>query len=151
MRNKIDSLIKEALKNGEKDRLETFRAIKTAFVVYTSQGKNFEMTDSVELDILRTLIKQREKSAKEYRDAGREDLGSKELTEIEIIKEFVPKEPGREEIIEVIKDCDDSYITANGKIEIQKKVMGNVMKFCKAKLPSASGKLISDIIKEFLV
>lgn len=151
MRKEIDMLIKEALKNGEKERLETLRAIKTAFVVYTSQGKSFEITDSIELDILRTLVKQREKSSVEYTEAGRLDLAEKENNEIEIIKEFIPKEPGREEIIEVIKDCDDSYITASGNIEIQKKVMGNVIKYTKSKLPNASGKLISDIIKEFLV
>ena len=50
------------------------------------------------LDILTKMVKQREESSKMYREAGREELETQELDEMEIIREFMPKQLSDDEV-----------------------------------------------------
>jgi uncharacterized protein YqeY len=140
--------IKEAMKSGDKDKLRTFRFIKAEFQKYESQGADFKVGEKEEMDILRTMIKQREKSIQEYETSGRTDLADAEKKEIEIISEYLPKEPSDAEIYAVIleflgKQDIDSVV-------LEKKDMGKVMAYLKTKLPTASGKKLSELIKTLI-
>lgn len=140
--------IKEAMKSGDKDKLRTFRFIKSEVQKYESQGANFTVGEKEQMDILRMMIKQREKSIQEYENSGRNDLAEAEKKEIEIISEFLPKEPSDAEIYAAIleflgKQEIDSVV-------LEKKDMGKVMAHLKTKLPTASGKKLSELIKTLI-
>ena len=144
----INDLIKEALKSGDKERLATYRLIKSEFQKYEAQGTEFKIDPIIEANILRTMIKQREKSIQEYKNSGRLDLAENETREINIISEFLPKEPTDEEIYAEIMSfmgCQD--ITS---VVLEKSDMGKVMAHLKTKLPTASGKRVSELVRSLI-
>jgi len=136
--NKLDDLIKEAMKSGEKTRLGVFRSIKTAFMEFRTAKDAKPLDDAAEIKVLRKMIAQREDAAAEYVRGGREDLAEKELLEVQVIKEFLPAEITRETIEEA----------ARGIIDVKElKMMGGYIKALKEKFPTADGKLISEVVK----
>lgn len=144
----INDLIKEALKNGDKERLATYRLIKSEFQKYEAQGSEFKIDAVTEANILRSMIKQREKSIQEYNNSGRLDLAENESREINIISEFLPKEPTDEEIyaeIMLFLGCQDI-----ASVVLERSDMGRVMAHLKTKLPTASGKRVSELVKSLI-
>lgn len=136
--NKLDDLIKGAMKSGEKTRLGVFRSIKTAFMEFRTAKDAKPLDDAAEIKVLRKLVAQREDAAAEYVRGGREDLAENELKEAEIIKEFLPAEISRETIAEEGRKI----------IEVKEmRMMGGYIKALKEKFPTADGKLISEVVK----
>ena len=72
------------------------------------------------------MIKQRQESSKTYSDAGRCDLAEREEAEIEVIRNFMPKQLSDEEVGEII----DGLIDKIGAKDI--KDMGKVMGILKS-------------------
>lgn len=89
----IDKLITEARKNGNTTELEICQLIKAAFI----ENKHAKKPIS-EIEVLRKMIKEREKAVKIYQDAGRNDLAFKEANEITFIKMYLPATPTTEQI-----------------------------------------------------
>ena len=143
----LDVLIREAMKSGDKIRLETLRAIKTAEMEYRTAKNAKPLDDTAEVGILRKMISQREDAAAEYVKGGREDLAEKELLEVEVIKEFLPAEITQAEIEEAVEKWKKENNIEN---KIPKKSMGIVIKYVKSQLPMADGKLTADIVKNML-
>lgn len=150
---KIDDLISEALKNHNDYELRTYRAIKSEFLKFKT-AKNAKIFDeSAELQILKKMAQQREDSISEFQKAGREDLVQYEREELEVIQKFLP-EPVKESDIyyELDKYCkSENLLSENGQNLIPKKEMGNVIKHLKNSFPTADGKLISNIVKEYVL
>ena len=92
----IDKLITEARKNGNTTELEICQLIKAAFI----ENKHAKKPIS-EIDVLRKMVKEREKAIKMYEEAGRNDLAFKEANEITFIKMYLPATPTTEQI----RDC----------------------------------------------
>ena len=144
----INQIIKEALRSGDKERLNTYRLIKAEFQKYESQGSNFTIGEKEEADILRMMIKQREKSIADYEKSGRTDLAENEKKEVEIISEFLPTEPSDDEIYaEIMTFMGVQDIPS---VVLDRKDMGKVMAHIKQKLPLASGKRVSEIVKSLI-
>lgn len=92
------------------------------------RGKGKDKADNEEvLDILTKMIKQRIDSSKMYREGGRPELEQQELEEIEIIREFLPKQLGEEESQAAI----NAAIEETGAESLRD--MGKVMGVLKAK------------------
>lgn len=89
----IDKLITEARKNGNTTELEICQLIKAAFI----ENKHAKKPIS-EIEVLRKMVKEREKAIKMYQDAGRNDLAFKEANEITFIKMYLPATPTTEQI-----------------------------------------------------
>ena len=140
--------LKEAMRSGDKDKLRTFRLIKAEFQKYESQGQDYVVGEKEQTDILRMMIKQREKSIQEYLNSGREDLVETEKKEVEIISEFLPKEPSDQEIYSEILDFLGKQDISS--VVLDKKDMGKVMAHLRSKLPTAYGKKLSDLIKTLI-
>ena len=71
IQEKLNELIKEAMKSGDKIRLETLRAIKTAEMEYRTAKNAKPLDESAEIGILRKMVSQREDAAAEYVRGGR--------------------------------------------------------------------------------
>ena len=89
----INKLITEARKNGNTTELEICQLIKAAFIENQHSKK-----PTTEVEVLRKMVKEREKAVKMYEDAGRNDLAFKEANEITFIKMYLPKQPTTEQI-----------------------------------------------------
>jgi len=124
MRNLITEAMKLSMKAKNQRRTSTLRLINAAINDrdITLRGKGKDAADEEEvLDILTKMVKQREESSKMYRDGGREELEQQELEEIDIIREFLPKQLSAEEAEAAVNEA----ITETGAESLRD--MGKVM------------------------
>ena len=140
---KIDKMIMEALKAGEKVKAGAFRMLKSEFLVFKTAKNAKPLDEAAEISIIKKMIKQRQDAAKEYLTAGRLELADNELDEVEVLKVLLPAEITEEQIKEAVKEVANTT-------EPIKKNMGVFMKEVKAKYPTADGKLVSQIVSTFL-
>ena len=125
MRDTIQSSLKTALKAGQAKEVSTLRLISAALkdkdIAARSKGNTDGISDDEILSMLQTMIKQRQESAKMYREGGREELAQSENDEIEIIKTFLPEQMDDA----AVADAISAAIGATGAESI--KDMGKVM------------------------
>ena len=93
------------------------------------------------------MLKQRNDSCEAFKKAGRQDLLKKELEEINIINEFLPKQLGENETKKICEDAikknGASSIKDMGKIMgVLKKDHGDVLDF------SVVSKIIKDLLNK---
>ena len=124
-REEFNTALKEALKGKDQVGMSTIRlmiaALKDRDIAARGKGQAEGVSDDEILNMLQSMIKQRMESTKTYRDAGREDLATREEAEIEVIKRFLPKQMDDTEV----KNTVDSLIAELGISDI--KEMGKVM------------------------
>ena len=147
LENKIEERLNQSLKNKEKNVFPTLRLIISAIKDFKIASKIREgsLKDQEIITILKKMNKQRNDSCLAYKNAGREDLLKKELEEISIINNFLPKQMNEEEtkIIckKVIEKLEAKSIKDMGKVMgVLKKDYGDVLDFSK----------VSNLIKELL-
>lgn len=142
---RIDNLISESLKNQDHNRLSVLRLIKAELVKKEKDG--VKLDEKSEGMILQKMISQREDSIKQYNSAGRKDLVESETIELNIIKEYAPKQVSDDEIKnkarEVINDLSKSK-------QITMKNTKEIISIVQETYPTANGKIISQVIKEFI-
>ena len=93
LRDEIQTAVKEAMKNHEAERLSTVRMILAGIKEkdVDARGKGKECASEADiLSMMQTMIKQRQESAKIYREGNRAELAEKEEAEIAVIQGFCP-------------------------------------------------------------
>ena len=141
----IESEIKQAMLAKNQPRLLALRAIKSAILLEETAGTAHELTSDQEMKILMKAVKQRKESAETYVANGRQELAEKELSEVAVIEEFLPKMLSEAELTERLKDII-ARIGATGPGDIGK-VMGTATKELAG---LAEGKAISATAKSLL-
>jgi len=131
MRDRVNSALKQAMKDKQPERLSTLRlinaAIKDRDIDARSDGNDEGVPDSEILAILGKMAKQRQESARAYEEGGRLDLAERERAEIVIIEEFLPRQLSQAEVDKAI----DAAVADIGAQSIRD--MGKVMAALKAK------------------
>jgi uncharacterized protein YqeY len=146
LKDQIDTDIKHAMLNKQKDDLRALRAIKSLILLAeTEKGNKEELKDDVEMGILMKAAKQRKDSIRIYEDQGRHDLAQKEKAELIIIERYLPKQMTENEIEDELKNI----IADTGAQGMQDmgKVMGQATKKLAGK---AEGKKIAELTKKLL-
>lgn len=108
LRDDINNALKTAMKEQDKARLSTLRLINAAVKDrdIANRGEGKAAVDDGELQsILARMIKQREESAKMYDEGGRPELSAAERAEIEIIREFLPRQLDDAEVEKATADA----------------------------------------------
>jgi len=142
----INADIKAAMLAKEKEKLESLRAIKAAFLMAkTEKGSDGKLSEDKELKIIQKLVKQRKDSAELYKTNNREELYAKEIAEAKIIEQYLPKQMSEQEIVAVIEEVI-AKVGAAGPQDMGK-VMGVVSKQLSGK---AEGRVIAQKVKELL-
>ena len=103
LKEKINNDLKEAMKSGDKVRLETIRSIRALILEYDKSGKKTEMTVEDEISMLNTALKKRKESVEQFEKGNRPELAEKEKAELKIILEYLPKQLTEEEVFEEVK------------------------------------------------
>lgn len=143
----INKLIAEAMKNREKERLETLKLIKAQFLIAEKSGEPFD--EAKELKILLKMVDQRNESIEQYKKANREDLVKQEEIEIKVIKEFIPKQPTEADIaLETERVIDELQKENGADWKPSMKDMKTVLTKVQEKYPTVNGKVVSNILKE---
>lgn len=96
LRDRLQTALKEAMKAREADRLSTLRLINAALkdreIALRGEAGDAGLGEGDILAILGRLVKQRQESARAYEEGGRLELAEKELAEVKVIEEFLPRQ-----------------------------------------------------------
>ncbi len=145
LKDQIDQDIKKAMLAKDQARLRSLRAIKSAILNAETEKNAGNFDESAELKLLQRLVKQRKESAEIYSQQNRPDLYAIEKEEQEIIESYLPKQLGRSEVEQAIRQL----VAESGATSV--KDMGKVMGMAnKALAGQADGKTISEIVREVL-
>lgn len=131
LRNRLNAALKDAMRAKEAERLSTLRlinaAIKDREIAARGEAEDDGVSDDVILSIMGRMVKQRQESARAYEEGGRLELAEKELSEIGVIEEFLPRQLDADESVAAV----DAAIAEVGATSIRD--MGKVMAVLKAK------------------
>ena len=142
LKEKIFDDMKTAMRAKDAERLSVLRMVK-AKLMNREIDSDDGLSDEDTIKTLNTLVKQRRDSADQYQKAGRDELAKKELSEISVIEDYLPKSATPEEIEAAVTEA----IAETGAESM--KDMGNVMKATLAKLSdkTVDGKAASEIVR----
>ena len=144
---KINESIKDSMKKKDNLRLDSLRAIKSAILIEkTKSGSKDQIKESVILKILQKMVKQRNDSAKIYLEQKRDELANIEISQADIISEFLPDQLSESDLSEII----DKVILDNGANSMKDmgKVIFNVTQRVSGQ---AEGRVIAEIVKRKLM
>ena len=144
---KINESIKGSMKEKNRLRLDSLRAIKSAILIEkTKSGSKDQIEESVVLKILQKMVKQRNDSAKIYLEQNRKELAEIEVSQANIISEFLPTQLSESELSEII----DKVIEEVGAESM--KDMGKVISKVNERVSGqAEGRVIAEIVKKKLM
>lgn len=142
---KINQDLKDAMRSGDKIRLETIRSIRALILEYEKSGTGKELNAEEEIRMLTTAAKKRKESIEQFRNGGRIELAEKEEAELKIIEEYLPKQLSLEEILSEVKRIA-SEVGAKSKEDFPK-LMPVAAKALKGK---ADGKVVKEIVEKIL-
>ena len=128
LREKINQQFNAAMKDKNKTLVSTLRlilaAIKERDIANRTGGKKEEVKDQEIIRTLQKMKKQRQDSADLYKKGGRQELLNAEMTEIQIINTFLPKQLTEEETKKICKEIIES--TGASGIKDMGKIMGSL-------------------------
>ncbi len=135
---------KNALKAKDKFTAGVISTAKAA-VLLVEKTDNRKLEDDEVISILAKEVKQRRESILEFEKGNRQDLVDQCKSEIEILLKYLPQQLNEEEIKQIVKESAEE-VGANSI-----KDMGKVMSAVRPKVVGkADGKLVSEIVKEYL-
>lgn len=147
LKDRISEDLKTAMKSGDKLRLETLRTLRAALMEreIEKRGGGPGMTPDDEVGVLTSAAKKRKESIESFAKGGRQDLVDQETKELEIIREYLPKQLTPEEVEQVITAIMAE--TGSSTAADFGKVMPAVMKELKGKV---DGRLVQELVKKKL-
>jgi len=136
LKTKLKDELIIAMKDKNQLRVSTLRmvnaSIKDLEISQRTNKQVDEISDDEIINILVKMVKQRKEAAATYKQGNRDDLSKKELDEIQIIEEFLPKQLSEGDVIKIVEDLisenNISDISGMGLLmsEIKKKYSGQL-------------------------
>ena len=142
---RLNSDMKQAMKNREKDKLSVIRMVKASLQNEGIKLGKQDLSEDEELTVLSRELKQRKDSLQEFDKAGRQDLVEKLQSEIEIVEAYLPKQLSEEELNAIVTQAI-AETNATSKADMGK-VMSAVMPKVKGK---ADGSLVNKLVLQNL-
>jgi uncharacterized protein YqeY len=135
----------EAMKARDEARLSSLRMMKAALKKHEVDAMK-PLDETAEMQVLKSLVKQRTEAAEAFRKAGREESAAKEEAERQMIESYLPAGASEAEIETAISEA----LAETGVTSL--KQMGAVMKAAQAKLKgkTVDGKALSDKVRSRL-
>lgn len=153
----INELIKSSMKSGDKVSLRAHKNLK-AEIQKVKTAKNAKpYTDAAEIQLISKMCKNLEDAILDFSEAHREDLVSDYTSELEVLKKLLPEPVNESQICSFMEEycIENNFMKGNesgvANIQIPKKEMGKVIKAVKEKYPQADGKLVSSIVKGYVI
>ncbi|MDL2323256.1 GatB/YqeY domain-containing protein [Bacteroidales bacterium OttesenSCG-928-A17] len=142
----VSNDIKAAMLAKDKIRLEALRGTKKEFLeAKTAKGFEGELSDEQAIKIIQKMVKQRKDSAAIYQEQNRPELAEKELAEVAVLEDYLPKQMSPEELEKALKEII-AQVGASSPADMGK-VMGVATKALAGK---TEGRLISEAVKKLL-
>jgi uncharacterized protein YqeY len=146
---RINADIITAMKAHEEHRLLTLRMVKSA-LRSKEIDKRQPLTDTEQIQILTTLLKQRRESVESFTKGNRPELAAKEQAEIGIIETYMPQAAGEDQLRAIVTESIAKLAETSGK-KPGPRDMGAAMKLVQQAVAAtglrADGKLVSELVK----
>lgn len=163
----INELIKSAMKSKNQVELRAYKNLKAEIQILQTAKNAKPYDNAAEIRLISKMCKKLEDSILSFSEANREDLATEYREELEVLKKLLPEPVKESQIRSELyiwagnNKLIEMYLTEKGVYQfdaietsrpfIPKKEMGNVIKYLKSKFPQADGKMISDIVKKYIV
>ena len=131
-------------------KLNALKDLKTKIIEFQTSGSGKEYNAAVELGILKSMIKQRQKSIEEYKKSSRSDLISKEDKEIKTLEKLLPELPNVATIGSTYLEWRQSAVSSLEFPYITKKEMGSAIRTISEKFELVDKALVSKVVKEYV-
>ena len=156
----INELIKNAMKSKNQVELRAYKNLKAEIQLVLTAKNAKPYNEAAEIQLISKMCKKLEDGILDFSKAGRDDLASEYRDELEVLKKLLPEPVNESQIYSgILEWCRTNHLiqrfqTAVGYEEcclIPKKEMGNAIKYLKSEFPQADGKMISNVVKEYII
>lgn len=156
----VNELIKNAMKSKNQVELRAYKNLKAEIQLVLTAKNAKPYDEAAEIQLISKMCKKLEDSILSFSEAGREDLVIEYRDELEVLKKLLPEPVGPSEIMLGLWEWagqNNFLVPFNenpnnfSQPKIPKKEMGNAIKHLKSKFPQADGKMISNIVKEYII
>ena len=133
-----------AMKSGDKIKTNILRTLLSTLKEKQIEKKE-DINEDEYLSIIKRLVKQLKESADAYQKAGRSELYEKEVSELDILKEYLPEILSEQQTLDLVKEVI-SQTSANSLSDMGK-VMSLIMQKSNGKV---DGKIANRLVRELL-
>lgn len=156
----VNELIKNAMKSKNQVELRAYKNLKAEIQILQTAKNAKPYDEAAEIQLISKMCKKLEDSILDFSKAHREDLAAEYREELEVLKKLLPEPVKQSDIMLVLWEwaSQNKYLVQFNENpnnfsepKIPKKEMGNAIKYLKSEFPQADGKIISNIVKEYLV
>ena len=133
-----------AMKSGDKIQTNILRTLLSMLKEKQIEKKE-DINEDEYFSIIKRLVKQLKESADAYQKAGRLELYEKEVSELDILKEYLPEILSEEQTLDLVKMVI-GQISANSPSHMGK-VMSLIMQKSNGRV---DGKIANRLVKELL-
>ena len=135
----------EAMKAKDAVRSSTVSFLRASVKNLRIEKRLEKLDDADVIVVIKKQIKQRQDSIEQYKQGGRQDLVDKETAELNILRNYLPKEMPEEELKRIIQEA----VKEAGAVTM--KDMGKVMKIVTEKIAGrADNKRVSELVRTVL-
>ena len=144
LKEKLEADLRQAMKDRDNVKRSTLR-LRLAAIKNAEIAKRGSLDNPDILGIIAREVKQRNESIEAFKQGDRQDLVAQEEAEMAILKEYLPRQLSREEVIVEARQVIEE-VGAQGPRD-KGKVMSKIMAQLKGK---ADGREINEIVTELL-
>jgi hypothetical protein len=143
--DQVSQAMVAAMKSRDEARLSALRMIKAALMKQKVDSPK-PVDEAAEMQVLKSLVKQRTEAAEAFRKAGRAEQAEKEEAERALIESYLPAGATEQEIDAAVAEA----LAETGATSL--KQMGVAMKAAQARLAgkTVDGKALSDKVRSRL-
>jgi uncharacterized protein YqeY len=124
LKEKIQTDFVVAMKTKDETTKRTLSSFKAKITEAEKANKNTELTDNEVIKVLNSAIKQRKQSYDEYVKYGRIELANAEMDEIEVLKNYRPKQMDNSEIETAVREI---VVEMNGVVTNPQALIGRTI------------------------
>ncbi len=150
LKERIGRDLRQALKAGERERASVLRMLlarihDAEIAARSHRGRDDQLGDEETVQVLAGYAKQRRESIAAYRQAGREDLATKEQAELAVVESYLPAALDEGELRRLVREA----IAEAGATSVRD--LGRVMKLLMPKVRGrADGSLVQRLVRDAL-
>jgi len=144
LKQKLSDDLKQALRSGDKVRRSVIRLVMAA-INNAEIARQATLNDTDILGVIAKEVRQRQESIDAFRKGNRQDLVAQEEAEMAVLKEYLPRQLTREEIIAAARQVI-AEVGAQGPGD-KGKVMPRLIAQLKGR---ADGREINAVVTELL-
>ena len=133
-----------AMKSGDKIKTNILRTLLSTLKEKQIEKKE-DINEADYISAIKRLVKQLKESTDAYQKAGRSELYEKELSELDILKEYLPEILSEQQTLDLVKDVIGQ--TSANSLSDMGKVMSLIMQKSNGKV---DGKIANRLVKELL-